>query len=135
MQRITVQKLTKTDFAPFGDVLHGRDRDPDIQNTVLTYRHNEIDLKNFHWTSCGLMDVQPRGTVIKQLQRLPESDEGYFSVDANISAIPVAAHDENTGRPNFGKLRVFLIEKGMGVLVRKNVWHSTPVPADKVCSF
>jgi ureidoglycolate hydrolase len=136
MKKLIPEKLSIQSFKLYGEVIGTHDNKPDMETETFDYWHNEMDLSNFTVkTTCGWLDLKPKGFLVNNLQRLPRSDEGYLATDSNISFIPVAPNDPKTNLPDYDKLRIFVIEKGMGVIVKKDTWHWAPFPLTKVCTF
>jgi ureidoglycolate hydrolase len=136
MMKIIPEKLTKKSFSIYGQVIGTHERKPDMCADWFDEYHNELDLSNFNVKiSCDWLDLKNRGFVIRNLQRLPESIEIYLSSDGTTSLIPVAPNNPETNLPDYSKLKVFIIEKGMGILVEKNVWHIAPFPLKDLSTF
>jgi ureidoglycolate hydrolase len=136
MIKLIPEKLTKKGFRPYGQVVGTHEKKPDMRADWFDEYHNELDLSNFNVKiSCDWLDLKNKGFVIKNLQRLPESIEVYLSSDGTISFIPVAPNIPETNLPDYSKLKVFIIEKGMGVLVEKNIWHIAPFPLKDLSTF
>ncbi len=136
MKQIIAEPLTKEAFAPFGQVIGTHERTPDMSNEGFDYFHNEMDISNFEVkTTFGWLDMKPKALELTSLQSLKYSDEGYFPTDGKKSVIPVAPHNPETGLPDYDNLRLFILDKGMGVLVDKHIWHLAPYPLEGVGSF
>ncbi|WP_010253615.1 ureidoglycolate lyase [Treponema primitia] len=136
MKKILPVKLSIKSFELYGEVIGTHNNKPDMRTDTFDYWHNEIDLSNFTVkTTCGWLDLKHKGFTITNLQRLPKSDEAYLATDSNISFIPVAPNDPETNLPDYKKFKVFTIEKGMGVIVKKDIWHWAPFPLSQLCTF
>jgi ureidoglycolate hydrolase len=136
MKTIIPESLSIQSFKPYGEVIGTRNNKPDIVTETFDYWHNELDLGNFTVkTTCGWLDLKQKGFSVRNLQRLPKSDEGYLATDSNISFIPVAPNDPKTNLPDYDKFKVFIIEKGMGIIVKKDIWHWAPFPLKGLCTF
>ncbi len=126
MKKLTLQKLSKEAFAPYGDVIMPQERTPDIANDQIDYWDNIAEIKSLQGMgSLGLLRVKKTPAILKNMVKLFDSTESYITLDGNPSIEFVALCDKD-GKPDESTLKAFLLEGGQGVVIAKQVWHCTP---------
>ncbi|NLS04366.1 ureidoglycolate lyase [Rhizobium sp. P32RR-XVIII] len=134
---LDIHPLTKTAFAPFGDVI---ELDPATMRYI-----NGGNTERFHALAVAeaagegarvivnLFRGQPRSFPyeIGMMERHPLGSQS-FSPLADRPFLVVVSEDEG-GKP--GRPQVFLASGGQGVNYRRNVWHHPLIALDEPSTF
>ena len=124
MHRIVPSPLTKTAFAPFGDVVEADGAMPIEINQGFATRFNH--LANIEVTSGGapvnisLFDARPRPQpiAIKVMERHPLGSQLFFPLQDKPWLVLVCADPQD-----FDSYRAFTAIGRQGVNYARNVWH------------
>jgi ureidoglycolate lyase len=125
LKKLSVHKLTKSAFEPYGEVIMPGEEAPDITNEQIDYWDSIADITSLDGMgSLGFLSVKKTSVELKNMVKLFDSTESYITLDGS-SSIEFVALDKG-GKPDESSLKAFLLEGGQGVVVAKNVWHCTP---------
>jgi len=130
--RITPQPLTRTAFAPFGDVI-------DIPATPGRFYYDEAlgDLRSGAAPSLSIAVKPPmsdRPFVTDMLERHEFSSQTFIPIDVGRWLIVVAPGGAD-GRPDVRKALAFIADGRVGVTYRANTWHHGLTTLDRPGSF
>ncbi|MDU8927740.1 ureidoglycolate lyase [Alisedimentitalea sp. MJ-SS2] len=129
MIEITVQPLTATAFAPFGDILEATG-DPDklINEGACGRWHDRAQLEFGDDGRAGIsiFNAEPRALpyVFDLLERHPEGSQAFLPMHANDWLV-IAAPDED-GKP--GTPHAFLATGQQGINFHRGTWHGVLTP-------
>ena len=137
MTTITIEKLTREAFAPFGDVLEIAD---DLAKQPInggTTQRFDLGAATVTGTNAGVMLSMARATPfslplsLKMVERHPHGSQAFVPVRPTEFLV-VVAPDEN-GKP--GMPRAFRAGPGQGINYRQGTWHGVLTALDGVTDF
>ena len=138
MNRIELEPLTATQFAPFGNVIEiAKDAQSFGINAGTTERFHDLASITFSGGNArpiiSMARAQPFALPIKltMLERHPDGSQAFIPVTPS-RFIVVVAQDEN-GTP--GMPRAFMASPGQGVNYTQNTWHGVLTALDVVTDF
>lgn len=105
----------------------------EIENVDLCYcnlkRVTEADMQAFAKDK-GLPDWLEGftgGTTVTKMERHRYTSESFFFLEGDVLFV-MAPADNDSDRPDLGKVRAFLCNSGLGVHLWKGTWHWPPIP-------
>ena len=127
--KIVIERLTKTNFQDFGNIID-TDGDPDtLINQGLCERYHDrakIDVGFDGKVGLSLFNAEIRSLPIKldMMERHPEGSQAFIPMSTNKFLI-IVANDKNN-RPDFPK--AFMTAPGQAVNFFKGTWHGVLTP-------
>jgi ureidoglycolate lyase len=134
---VDVHPLTKSAFAPFGDVIEADPASMRLINSGTTERFHALAAAEAMGDGArviiNLFRGQPRAFPyeISMMERHPFGSQSFSPVSGRPFLV-VVSPDEG-GRP--GKPRVFLARGDQGVNYRRNVWHHPLMSLEAISDF
>ncbi len=135
---LRIRKLTRSAFAPFGDVIETRAAHSYLINNDTTRRYH--DLANVDVSARGgrplinIFRAQPTHLPfeIRMMERHPLGSQAFMPL-ALLRYLIVVAENADDGAP--GKVHAFISEGGQGVNYRRGTWHHPLLALDGVNDF
>lgn len=128
MTEITLEPLTKTAFAPFGDVLCLKPEPDRIINQGNCGRHHDLARLDFRNGRLGLslFDARPRALpyTLDMVERHPDGCQAFVPMTEHPFLVIVA--EDAGGVP--GTPRAFVTAPHQGVNYHRNTWHGVLTP-------
>nr|CAD6409622.1 ureidoglycolate lyase [Rhizobium sp. Q54] len=122
-KHLPVKPLTKTAFAPFGDVIEADPATVRLINNGTTERFHRLAMVETEGEGAiiSLFRGQPRQFpyAIHMMERHPFGSQSFSPLSGRPFLVAVA--EDVGGRP--GAPQVFLARGDQGVNYRRNVWH------------
>jgi ureidoglycolate lyase len=137
MKTLSIEKLTRESFAPFGDVieLEGANHYPiNLGSTERFHDLANVDVADQNGrTLINLFRGQPRELPfeIKMMERHPLGSQAFIPLDDSPYLIVVALAGELLTE----NLRAFITSGWQGVNYAKNTWHHPLLALEKVSDF
>jgi ureidoglycolate lyase len=127
MERISIsaEALTKSVFAPYGDVIEmaGAEHFPINQGAAIRYHDLaivDVDAEGGHpLISIFRASASPHPVILKGLERHPLGSQAFYPLQ-DLPYLVAVAEGSNPGPED---LRVFLARGDQGVNYRRNIWH------------
>ncbi|MCV2869414.1 ureidoglycolate lyase [Defluviimonas sp. WL0002] len=124
---IHAEPLSRTSFAPFGDVLDATG-DYRLINEGLCRRHHDLARLDFGSGCAGIsiFNAEPRGIPYEfdLVERHPEGSQAFLPMTEHPFLVIVAL-DEG-GAP--GRPRAFVTAPGQGINLHRGTWHGVLTP-------
>ena len=130
--KIVIERLTKTNFQDFGNIID-TDGDPDkLINQGLCERYHDrakIDVGFDGKVGLSLFNAEIRSLPIKldMMERHPEGSQAFIPMSTN-GFLVIVANDKNN-RPDTPK--AFLSSPGQAINFFKGTWHGVLTPLSK----
>lgn len=125
---VSIERLTASAFAPFGEVLEAAGEPDRIINQGLCRRFHDRAALDFPDGRAGisLFDARPRTLplTLDMMERHPLGSQAFVPMTYTPFLVIVA--EDAGGAP--GTPRAFLTAPGQGVNYRRNVWHGVLTP-------
>lgn len=126
--------ISQEDFAHYGQIVGLCNKPPleDFEN--LKYYNENINLgpveKNVEEVSCGLLICKERkpGEPIVEFERHMLITETFIPLNGEGVIFVLAPADNSKDKPDTEKIRIFLLDGSLGVLLHKGTWHWPPMP-------
>lgn len=134
---LDVLPLTKSAFAPFGDVIETQGAEMRLINGGTTQRFHDLAHVDVKGTSARVLINIFRGEAfgrpidIKMLERHPLGSQAFIPLH-NRPFLVVVAKDEGD-RP--GQPVAFLAQGNQGVNYHRNAWHHPLISLEQVSDF
>lgn len=119
---LTVQQLTRDDFAPYGEVISER---------------GDVDL-DFDGGMANLVaqTVEARPLTFDFLGRHQRTEQVFVPLGAAKSVIAVAApSEENPALPDIKRMAAFLIDGNCAFKLHRGTWHASAFPLAENSTF
>lgn len=140
---LTAKPLTKTDFAPFGDVIElYKDTEATPQNRFtinqgFAQRHHQLATVSHDGGEVGLSIflAQPRTlpAALSVMEYHPFGSQAFFSLDKQDYLVVVALADDEPKSAD--ELHVFYARHDQGVQYHAGTWHHPLLALNQVCQF
>lgn len=125
---IQIRPLTRTAFAPFGEVLDIDGTADKIINEGLCGRYHDRATLDFNEGRAGvsLFSAQKRSLplTLNMMERHPDGSQAFLPMHQNPFLVVVAADD--SGAP--AEPLAFVTAPGQGINFHRNVWHGVLTP-------
>lgn len=138
MKNVTIEKLTREAFAPFGDVIEiGADSKSFPINAGTTQRFHELATADVTGENPRVVISMARAKPFELpinldlLERHPLGSQAFIPVSP-VRFLVTVAPDEN-GRP--GRPRAFMARPGQGINYYRGTWHSVLTALDQPTDF
>jgi ureidoglycolate lyase len=134
---LTIEPLTASAFAPFGQVIETSGAHHYPINSGMTERYHDlarIDLDGPEarpMISIFVGKPYALPLVLRLVERHPLGSQAFYPV-GDASWLVIVAEDED-GRPT--RLRAFRPSAGQGVNIAINTWHGVLTPLDRPAHF
>lgn len=125
------------DFAPYGQIFGIPNEPPFEEREDFKYYLENIVLgpveKIVEEVTCGLLILKKRipGLPLTKLERHPLFTESFFPINGSKIIFALAPSDNTQKLPDLEKVRFFLIDGNLGILLNKGTWHWPPMAVDK----
>ena len=120
---LPIHPLTRSEFAPFGDVIEADPASVRVINGGTTERFHRLSTIETEGGGAiiSLFRGQPRRFpyAITMMERHPFGSQSFSPLSGRPFLVAVA--EDLGGRP--GEPRVFLVPGDLGINYRRNVWH------------
>lgn len=126
MSNLIIEPLTKSAFAPFGDVIETENSDHFSINNGSTERYNQL-------ASVQLAELNDQAIIsifraqhlqyplsISMLERHPKGSQAFMPLSEQRFLVVVAPP---TDEPNVNEIKAFITNGKQGVNYAKGVWH------------
>ncbi|TBV11116.1 ureidoglycolate lyase [Stutzerimonas kirkiae] len=126
MRTLTIEPLTQSAFAPFGDVIESAGRDFFMINNGSTRRYHRLSTvetaaaEDEVLISIFRAQALPRPLPIAMLERHPLGSQAFMPLHGKPFLIVVAPIGEE---PQPGQIHAFISNGRQGVNYRRGVWH------------
>jgi ureidoglycolate lyase len=127
-ERIAIEPLSPTAFAPFGDVLEAQGPPDRIINQGLCGRFHDRAELDFEDGRAGisLFRAEPRTLplTLEMVERHPQGSQAFLPMSPDPFLVVVA--EDKAGTP--ARPRAFRTAPGQGVNYHKGTWHGVLTP-------
>ncbi|UIJ72307.1 ureidoglycolate lyase [Aurantimonas sp. HBX-1] len=134
---VRAQRLTRTAFAPFGDVIETEGAEQRLINGGTTTRFHDLAR-----VDVAVEDGRPLISIfrgqpfalpveIRMMERHPFGSQAFVPLQKTPFLVVVAPDED--GRP--GTPLAFLVDDGRGVNYARNVWHHPLLSLERVGDF
>ena len=141
MNNLSIEPLTASAFAPFGDVIHTSEAVKSFSinygNTTRFHDLAEIDCLNEGGkTIVSIFRSNPLSLPIevKLLERHPISSQAFIPLSSGPYLV-IVAPKENAGELDESKIKVFLAQSGQGVNYHAGTWHHFSLALNQSSDF
>lgn len=133
---ITIEKLTREAFAPFGDVLELSTVEPIMINRGMCTRYSDLahlDLDAAGRLGISIFDAKAYTLPfqLEVLERHPDGSQAFLPTTQDPFVVIVA--EDKAGTPNTP--RAFLTTPGQGVNYHRGTWHGVLTPLKEARFF
>lgn len=133
---LKIEKLTKTSFAPYGQIVGLTDSPKDLDKPQ---RWSNISIPDFK-DGKGVIDIlysNKRKPEVTQMERHRNSTQTFISLNQGRFLIVVAKIPGNKIPEdiNTKNLKAFISSGEQGITLNAGVWHCSPIPIDKSLYF
>ena len=128
MSILKLERLSQTNFAPFGDVIEMGDREWFHINAGTTRRYHDLGRVQIEGAdgqggiSMALGDAFQFPLTIRMLERHPLGSQAWIPFNGT-PFVAVVAPNGADDRPDESAIRAFYVESGQGVNYHKGTWH------------
>lgn len=127
-QKIAVETITRTAFAPFGDLIDTTGEPDKIINQGLCGRYHDLAELDFSDGRAGvsLFKAQPRSLplTLEMVERHPDGSQLFIPMSEH-GFLVIVALDEN-GTP--ATPRAFITQPGQAINFHRCTWHGVLTP-------
>src|SRR5438552_2315885 len=123
VRTIKVEPLTEEAFAPFGQIIGVKDREPDFLGGGVS-RGWFVDFEVDGTTSVHVSHVKCQGLTFKRMERHFAVTQSFIPMYGMPAVVAVAAPTSGTAVPKPEDVHAFLIDGTKGYLLYKSTWHS-----------
>ena len=137
MGTLTIEPLTSSAFAPFGQVIETSGAQHYPINNGMTERYHDlarVELGGVHPRPLiSIFHGQPYALplTLKLVERHPLGSQAFYPLSANPWLVIVA--EDDAGTPT--RLRAFAPAPGQGVNIAMNTWHGVLTPLEAASDF
>ena len=136
MKRVLVEKLTKENFSPFGDIIETAGRKFEIINDNRCRKFGELStvkIKENDDVSFSIFESEGQNLPFQLnfLERHPLASQAFMPLHQERFLITVAEDVRNTPK----NLKAFLTNGSQGININPNVWHGVLCPVPKAGRF
>ncbi|SFD84042.1 ureidoglycolate lyase [Sulfitobacter brevis] len=128
-RNITIEPLSASSFAPFGDVLDASGTPDKMINAGLCARHHDranLDFGPDGRAGISIFNAEPRALPysLTLMERHPDGSQAFLPMSDAAFLVIVAADDN--GQP--GTPRAFLTTPHQGINLHRGIWHGVLTP-------
>ena len=128
-RNITIEPLSASSFAPFGDVLDASGTPDKMINAGLCARHHDranLDFGPDGLAGISIFNAEPRALPysLTLMERHPDGSQAFLPMSDAAFLVIVAADDN--GQP--GTPRAFLTTPHQGINLHRGIWHGVLTP-------
>ena len=131
MRKLCAQRLTKEQFAPYGQVIC-RDGECSIINQGTGQKWNNLvdfDMSHDNGTvNLGILRTTFVPLTFSEMERHLFTSQIFIPMEGKRSLVAVCPPDDNGPDPD--KIKLFLLQGNEGVSFNRKVWHHTLFPLD-----
>ena len=138
IKEIKVELLTEispSDFKPYGQIMGLEDKVPLEDFVHLSYWAKNVDLgPDNEKIDGGLLLCKKVNSQITKMERHKMTSEIFIPLIGQTIFV-MAPADNSKEMPDLTKIRAFLLDGTLGVVLHKGNWHWPPVPLRKTAKF